>query len=497
MKIQTIIRFAVIFALTVLLFIYLYPFLKYSVAWGESLYSPYISNEPLINPNSLLQLFTANDHSWFFYSFIFAFTNRYMPVILNMHHQDYMNQFNIYLMLAVYILFIMVIQFNFEKNFRDKTIPIFAIFIITPILLIIQSVVGGTWWFNHDCWYWAYIGLPIIPIYFYAITEKMYVNNEFPPDKKRTFLLFFLIFLIGVGHDFYRIVLLTALPILVILNNIFAKRKYSIRNFILIYAYVLITNLFLYITAAFHEWYDMRYRTTEQCINIVVPFLKGYFQTVVVDNAVFYMLFVILSVIMFITQKRSEESKKLFIFLVSVLAGVLFFNLIIILGHETNQFEYNHQGVKFLTKTMLLCINLSVLGFLLNRIQSYKQKLVIIFSLLILIVPFIYKNRHNIETYEMGDYEKKFREKMYLMEKLFYCYGLNSKEIYLYDDASFPVITIYDFLYRYDSIDNIDDYKIIYVEDNTEKFKKLFKDKTGFDVSEKELSELKFSNIKL
>lgn len=112
-----IVRFFIIITVFFIIYLYLIPALKFSSAWGESMYFPYISQTSGVNYNPFWQMFLASDHGWFLYSFVMVFTNRYMPLILNMHHQDYMSQYNIWIILTCYMFFLLSVQFHFEKYF--------------------------------------------------------------------------------------------------------------------------------------------------------------------------------------------------------------------------------------------------------------------------------------------------------------------------------------------------------------------------------------------
>ena len=80
------------------------------------------------------------------------------------------------------------------------------------------------------------------------------------------------------------------------------------------------------------------------------------------------------------------------------------------------------------------------------------------------------------------------------MEKMFYLYGKENKKIYIFNE---PLNRLYrfEFMYRYDNLKNVTQYKIIKIEDDIEVYKNLMREKTGITPSSEELEELKFSNI--
>ena len=78
---------------------------------------------------------------------------------------------------------------------------------------------------------------------------------------------------------------------------------------------------------------------------------------------------------------------------------------------------------------------------------------------------------------------------------MFYLYGTKNKVFYIFDNGNMFPFIIHEYTYKYDNLQNINQYKIIPVEDDIEKFKTLISEKTGVTVTDEELDNLKFANI--
>ena len=149
-------RFIPYIIITFFIFLFIYKINVNFTEVGEPLFDIYRSYDSHIGKNSIFQVFTASQHSWFIYSFFLVFTNRYMPLILNMHHQDYMGFCNFIVLAIVYLSFLLAVQYNFEKYIKNKNISILLIFILFPMLIYFQDISGGIWWFGADDWFYAY-----------------------------------------------------------------------------------------------------------------------------------------------------------------------------------------------------------------------------------------------------------------------------------------------------------------------------------------------------
>ena len=489
-------RFLVIIILFLILYIMLIPLLKYSTAWAEALMFPYFSPIRGISSDSFLQIFLANDHSWILHSVIVVITNKYMPLLLHMHHQDYMAQYNIWVILICYLFFLLSVQFHFEKYFKNKLLSIFSVFLIFPILLIFQSVSNGAaklWWFNQDCWFYAAILLPIFPIMLYTKLEKDFVLNQ-NLSGKDYIKSFILMFFTAFGHEFFRAVVLFSFPLIFIFNNIFLKKKIGCKSFLKSYISVIFINALIFLNPVTLGWFANKKRTLQQCIEIFVPYMKEYFQVVIMNNIYLFVAIFVLSVTGFFISAKTEQFKKLLVVSYSVLLSVLMFNIAIIFGKENFEFSFNHYTVLFFTKTTLFCIVLSLSGYIISLFKNIYGKIIFLVSLLFLSTCYILSNIDCFDTREEEKMEKLARQKRYLMEKMFYLYGKENKKIYVFNDP-INYFFKYEFLYQYDNLKNIPKFKLVKIEDDIEVFKSLIKEKTGVTVTEEELEETKFSNI--
>ncbi len=479
-------RIFLIVIFMLLMFIFLFPLLKYSTAWSESMYQPYYQN-----------LF-YNDHGWYVMGFIANFTNRYMPEFLKMHHQDYMSNYNIYLIFGIYITFILSLLGNFEKYFNKKTFSAIAIFFIGAIAIILQYSSNGEgklWWFNHDIWFYGYIFNSVFPLFLFSRMEKYYVTEQTSFSKYQ--IISFIIFVIvtAVGHEYYRVLVVATIPLVFFFNNLLCKNKIKFKNFSIFFISLLIVNSLLLINNFFQIWIVDRARTLNECIEIFIPYIKDYYQTVITDNIVLYVMIIILSLILFISLKNSEQCKKILIFSYSIIISILFFNLIIIFGKENYEFSFNHPGVIFITRLMLFWIILSLSGYLLSKIQNIKYKIAFVSFLVILSISYCYYYKYCFNTETQSSYENNFRKQLYLVEKMFVVYGKDHKVAYVFDDDRFVKIMMYELLYKYDNIDKLNEYKFIKLENNINKYLEFYKEKTGSSISQEELEECKFSNI--
>lgn len=71
----------------------------------ESIVQPYISSLVEVSNNSLLQIFTSNEHLYALLSLLNVFSNKYLPELLKIHPVDCYENYTIYLLFFLFLFF--------------------------------------------------------------------------------------------------------------------------------------------------------------------------------------------------------------------------------------------------------------------------------------------------------------------------------------------------------------------------------------------------------
>ena len=204
---------------------------------------------------------------------------------------------------------------------------------------------------------------------------------------------------------------------------------------------------------------------------------------------------------------KSIQKKKLSLFLISILLSLFITLLSFILGYENYQnvtYMFEHPGIIFITKIVLLNLIFSILGYLVSAQKNIYNKLII--SLIVFLVLFIPSVKLTKDYYKGLIPADKYGKRMllkrfYILERLFTDYGMRNK-IYYYDykNGDINEMGIYYFKNLYDRNSDISDYKNEYICNDSDNFvqceNKLInftEQKTGYTFTEKELEKLDFS----
>ena len=142
-----------------------WPFWENYPVTCEALYTPYLSNWFIIPDNSIFQVFTSCDHFWFIHSIVFVLTNRYLPLILNIHPQECITIVAKVFIFPLFLLLLFSLTESFYKYFKKKYIyaaVLLFIFVITVYLL-------------NKSWLFLVMMLGFMHTYFYLYSQLFYM----------------------------------------------------------------------------------------------------------------------------------------------------------------------------------------------------------------------------------------------------------------------------------------------------------------------------------
>lgn len=177
-KHEKLITISVTVLIIIAFFIYFKPLLNFMSVNSESFFSPYMSKIEFVDNDSLWQIFTSNNHSWFLFSAVYVILARYLPVWLNLHPQMCIAYVNSYIFFLIFVCLILALTKSCTKYIENKKIFPFLFllccFAIFPMLVKADFM----WLFKNDCWFLAYVFLPVFGILLNDKIQKKYVLSE-------------------------------------------------------------------------------------------------------------------------------------------------------------------------------------------------------------------------------------------------------------------------------------------------------------------------------
>lgn len=439
-----------------IMYSFLQPLLKLCTPFAESLFMPYISFIPNVGNASIWQVFTASDHCWIIWSPIYVLTNRYMPSLLNMHPVTYFETVNSTIILCVFALFMYAINNNFFKYFKSQIFKPLFILALFPVVLTFLTSTELQTIFCWDCWFWAYIFLPMFPLILISTAEYFYVKGE-NPSKHQIIVGAILLLLTAVGHEFFRFMLVSSLFIGFCLHKFFINRNLGFKKFLPAFLGITFINVLIFATRSWSEWFTKRTRI--DIIQIIPEYLQNFYTYILKDNA--FLIGLVIAAFLAVTFLVKNESKKrLFVCETSIIISLVAFLLLIIIGQDTFQIMLQHLGVRFLTKITLFSVFLSLMGFLIANLCETKEKVVALAATIITFFPLC-----SLRAFFFLDstfYIENVRSKLYMIEKAFLLNGQKNRTLYNFcpNDGAFNDQLIYYLVNNYNKGDNVNEYTI-------------------------------------
>lgn len=482
----------------------------------ETLYMPFMTYLPNTeNLDYFWKMFLSSDHSWFFASFVLHLFSRVLPSVTNSNPQDFYLTYGWILFFIIFCIFCYVMTFNASKYFKHPLSPIFVFWLIFPFIVNnIQSSVFA-WVLYNDTWFICYIFNSLFPLLLFQILEKYYVTQKwffFSPDKEnvvtnkfvhylKIFFVILLVFLTGIGHELYKFVFLGTLILGLWLHKSFVKTKINYKSYISFIIVAVIMNCFVFLIPTFHNWFSSNVREFSVLASVMMT--NNAFFDYVIGGNIFKLIFIpLLLVYSYFAVEEKEQVKRLAVSVISSYISLLIFNYLIIFLTDCNLDISQHYGIRFLTKTVLLSLLFSVVGFVIAK-SSEKFKKITIGSFVVFFVtlcPFFLLN--GLDKFQ-GFYEDSeyVVENQYLVEKFYDLYGKNHNIIY----ATYPQGVFCDRSYLYFKHwygGNDKPYTVEFVCNQNDRnevcqqklIKKIY-EKTHFRVYEDDLSDFEFSDI--
>lgn len=450
------------------------------------------------------QPFLQNDHSWFIFSPIFCMCNRFLPLMFNVHPQMFYKYFYWIVIFGVYVAFFFAIRENFTKYFNPKyavlwTLPIF------PIVLQALDYGGFKWAPMNDSFSLSYILLPLFFILFANSFEKIYVKNLYPETSLRERITLLVLFIfVSCSHEFPRFIICLGLYVGYYLHKWFVNNDIDRKKYWAIYKGILIFNLVLFLTPNFRNWFGERdnHLTLRMLISDFPNMVSAYFQTVIVENWLYFAVLAVMLIALKFIVKNLKEKRKLFVWTASILVSIFAFSMVIIVGSETYEYSFMHPGIRFLDKIFLLNLIFSIAGYIFSYDCSIKKKvavLVLCFAPLLLGVK---KDSLDYSYQQQEIYQSRYRA--YLLERFFILHEKPAKVYYqIKDKVFFEKNSLRFYLFFHDRGFSQQDYveKTLCeptdeFEDCNKKIMDILKNEHNFEFSKEELEKLDFNIYK-
>lgn len=481
-------------------------FFQNTVIGYESFWAPFQSylNIP---ENSFLQIFTTNDHAWYIYSIFDCLSIKYLPILFNMHPQMFINQIYTIFLTAIFILFLFAQAQNFTKYAKKYKYTHLIVLLIFPIVLYLIHLSNFYMLFQKANWLTGYVMLPIFGIMTLCMIENHYVNNEHF-SKRDIFSLICLLLFVSISQEFYIFVIMGTLVIGTFLHwKYFKKIEQSATIYLNISIGFVLFNIALFFNSTFQELLTERYYPYSmlEFIQYCPAYLYNYAKYVFIYNWFLWIPILILIRYIKIIVKDEEKNARLFIFTKSIIYSTLLFYFLMIFykGYDIGaECILAHEGISFLLKITLFCLNLSLTGYLFCHAKNKKTIFKYCIGALFLFNAFFCK-KCVIEMQTVQEEFKKGRQNVYILEKFYLLNGKNNPNLYVYnDDYSFDKLASVYLTHIYKADLKPDDYKIHTVCSAEDKMincqqamTDLIKEKTNYIFTEEELENLEFDKL--
>ncbi len=489
-----------------IIFIITKCFLSNAVIAYECLWAPFQSYSD-IPENSFWQIFTTNDHSWYIYSIFDCLSIKYLPALFNMHPQMFINQIYTIFLAFIFILFLFTQAKNFTKYAKKYKYTHLVALLIFPVVLHLLDVSNFLMIFQKPNWLTGYIMLPIFGILTLGMIEKHYVDSEHF-SKRNIFSLICLLLCVSISQEFYIFVITGT----IILGAIFHKKHFkTVEKSALKYLYIFIGfvlfNAALFFNSTFQGLLAERYYqySLSEFLQYCPVYLYNFVKYVFIKNWFLWIPVLILSFSIHSLIKDEERNTRLFIFTKSIIYSTLVFCFLMAFYKNYDigaDCILAHEGISFLVKTTLLCLNLSLLGYLFCHAKDKKTIFKYCGCVYFIFVAF-FARKSFLEIEYIQDEFKTVRQNMYILEKFYLLNGKNNPNLYVYnDDYSFDKLASVYLTHIYKADLKPDDYKIQTVcsaedEMNTcqTAMTDLIKEKTNYLFTEEELENLEFNKL--
>lgn len=475
-----------------------------------NLFSTFIPN--FQNADYFYKMFFSSNHSFFLVSFVNHLCAIILPVWTDMHPQDFYIKYGWHIFLFIFYAFCCIQTFNSTKYLKPNVLNLLAFWIVLAFVICSFKTTWFIWALYNDTWFLCYVFNSIFPLLLFVILEKNYVTTGdiIPtlPEEKRNLIyllgILFLIFLVGISHELYRFVLCGTLAITFILNNKLFRKKIEIKKFLLIFSFSVIASCFIFLLPSFTSWWKL-------CVNTPVPQTMMYltafkilYQHTILTNLNSIALILVFSVAAWFCTNNKLLLKRLLIWVSAICFSLLLFNYLIIVISNLNTDISQHNGIKFLTNSILNLLIFSIIGFLISHCREKIKKFVNIELVLFCVFYALFAYCVDIEYVKYHIKASKYaRQIQYIVEKSYDIYGKN-KNVMLASYGTNTVLqdTIIYLKYLYGG-SNKRYYKTVFIcnpdVDNDvtcrEKMVDFLYKKTNYLISKEELKETDFSEI--
>ncbi len=469
---------------------------------NESLIMPYVSSYPLIDDDGILQIFTASGHSWLVMSMFFVEFARYLPKILHLHPQICIQTVTAKFFFGIFFLFLFAITNNFFKYAKNKTC--YAVGLLSSFYFVISLLrkCDFLWMFASDCWFWAYIFLPISAIILFSYLEKYYVLRE-KPTKREIVSVAILFLITAVGHEFFRFVLIVGVLLMFLVEKYLIKSDIPTKKFFKYYIAATAICVFTIFSYSYQSWLNI-YTQGEQTAMFpyFIKYLRYFIEYIINAFSPLYALLLFLGITIHFFVKNKQNNYRLYNYMASfTVAGILFF-WAIMAGNDGFGYEVPlmHSGLRFLFGILLLCLIASATGYLLTFADTKsKNKYIISVGIFLLAALSVGTARaFDFSYFQKDSFET--RRDMYIFEKTFLL-NKNKKDLYIFDENSYRITHYYLFDTYFNNKADFEVKNIEICKDISDKDKcrdlylKTVEDKIGYKFTKEELDRLDFNSL--
>lgn len=414
-------KLAIIISVSIIVFIVIavtLPLFNSFFIADEALIMPYLSTCKTISNDSFLQIYTASNHSWFLMSLFFVEFSRYLPKLLNLHPQICVQLVTSKVFIGIFLIFLFALTNNFFKYQKTKLFYAPVLLCVFIFVMSMYKKAGFLWSFSNVCWFWSYVFLPVSAIILFSYLEKYYVLQQ-KPTKREWFSIISLVFLVAIGHEFFRFILLLGVFLALIFDKIFIKTDFSLKKFLLYFLSTTFLCSLTTLTFTYKNWVESRVYTFSP--SDLLPYLSQYFQNIIVNKFSIYFLLATLLILILFFVNNKKQNERLINYVVSFAISLFIFMFVIVFGKDTTDYAnpLAHSGLQFLFVTTFLSLILSASGYLLAfndlSIKSKKTLSIVLIFLGILCLA----DRHTFDFDEFQKYAQERREIMYIFEKTY------------------------------------------------------------------------------
>lgn len=455
--------------------------------------------------------FFNHDHMWYVLAMFETLTLKNLPNFFDIHPQVFLSQYVVYFLIALFLIFF----FSICNFYSTKKTPVYSLLLLitTYLTLFALNKFYLLWIFYDESWVYAYVLLPSFAFVLFKMLEDFYVNEQ-TLTKKDWFIVWFLIFLVGISHEMYRMILCIILPLSFLLDKIIFKKKQgkeNIKKYLRMYVFVVLLCTFNCFTLEMVNKIDYFYNPYET--NQLVEFSKYCAEIIrffTIKNIPCFLMLLTFWVSIGFFVKDKNKNKRFFICNFSFIVSLLMFLATLFLVQKSYlddglKYIIYHPGIGFNLYIIYLILIFMAVGYLKDNAdkgfsKSVNLLLTVFLSSAVILCSCGYKPLLSGLEY-MQKEKMNLKKSAYITEKC-YIAAKYSRPKNEFSDVSpmgfFPYDT-WKYLYSLYGKPQSEQNEFVDVLNNqdwtSESYQKFLIDAVGCQFEDDELEKLDFSEL--